>query len=408
MSLYQLAQDNDLERLSDKARSSDSDAVRRRAAQMLGDHGTLDDDEVMDTLIRLALNDEDGRVRGQAVDALSEIGQEALEQLLAQEAGVDPDSADWAAVRAFAEALSAGRPEYRMAAASALGRIGDEDGVRPLVGRLSDPDPRVRERVCYALGRIGDPRAVEPLTGMLDDEAERVRQAAADALASIGTGSALAALMELLDDEQAAIRRVAASALGEAGSARPVPNLVDAMQDDHDAVRQAAVFSVIRLLSTAPTDQSHQVREAIVEELDGVDDAVVVDALLEVTEEASDPGQRRNAVWFLGRVTDETDPPERVVETLVETLADGDRMTAQFASTSVTNFDGLQVESSLIDILTDDDRSEDARARAAYALGEVGGERAREILDRMTGEDTPEAVRKRAFAALSKLGGVRQ
>ena len=407
MSLYQLAQDNDLERLTDTARSSDSDAVRRRAAQMLGDVGTLTDDEVIETLIRLALDDDDGRVRGQAVDALAEIDQEALERLLAEELGVDPDSADWAAVRAFAEALGANRPEFRMAAASALGRIGDEDGVRPLVRRLSDPDERVRQRVCYALGRIGDPRAVDQLTEQLDDEAERVRQAAADALASIGNGTAMRALLALLDDEQAEIRRVAASALGEAGSAQPVPPLVEALRDEHGAVRQAAVFSVIRLLSTAPTEQSHQVREAIVEELEGVDDEVVVDALLEVTEEASDAGQRRNAVWFLGRVTDDEAPPERVVETLVETLADDDRMTAQFASTSVTNLSGLNVESSLIDMLTDDDRSEQARARAAYALGEVGGERAREILDRMTGEDTPEAVRKRAFSALSKLGGVR-
>lgn len=406
MSLYQLAQDDDIETLADRARSSDSDAVRRRAAQMLGDRGDIDDDEVVDTLIRLATSDDNDRVRGQAVDALSELGTEALERLLAEDAGVDPGAADWTAVRAFADALTGQRPEYRMAAASALGRIGDSDALRPLVGRLGDPDERVRERVCYALGRIDDPRAVDPLTDRLADDADRVRQAAADALASIGSNGALAALLDLLDDDNEAIRRVAASALGEAGSARPVPPLVEAMRDDHGAVRRAAVFSVIQLLSTAPTDQSHQVREAITEELEGLDDRAVVDPLLEVLKEASDAGQRRNAVWFLGRVTGE-DPPEEVVETLIETLADDDRMTAQFASTSVTELDGLNVESSLIDLLTDDDRSEQARARAAYALGEVGGDRAREILDRMTNEDTPEAIRKRAFAALSKLGGVR-
>jgi HEAT repeat protein len=96
-----------------------------------------------------------------------------------------------------------------------------------------------------------------------------------------------------------------------------------------------------------------------------------------------------------------------VVDTLVETLADDDKMTAQFASTSITNLDGLYVESSLIELLQDEERDADARARAAYALGEVGGDRSREVLDRMTDDDVDQEIRKRAFSALSKLGGVR-
>ena len=407
MSLYQLARENEIEELSDRARSSESDAVRRRAAEMLGDVGDVDDTQVTDTLAELALEDEDAEVRAMAVDALSDLGQEALEQLIVKDAGIDPGATDWTAVRAFGEALDADRAECRMAAASALGRIGDGDGVRPLIERLDDDDQRVRERVCYALGQVGHPQAVEPLIERLDDDHERARSAAADALGTIATGKALAALREMLDDENAAIRRVAASALGNAGSAAPVPDLVGALDDPHDAVGQAAVFSVIQLLSTAPTDQSHEVREAIVEELEGVDDETVVDPLLEVMAEASEPGQRRNAVWFLGRVTDQEDPPKRVVDSLIDTFADDDRMTAQFASTSVTELGGLYVEASLIDLLEDDDEPASARARAAYALGEVGGERGREVLDRMTDEDVEPEVRKRAFSALSKLGGIR-
>ncbi len=407
MSLYQLARDNEIEELSDRAQSSDSDAVRRRAAEMLGDVGDVDDTQVIDTLSSLALDDDHPEVRAMAVDALSDLGQEALEQLILKDVDVETGDADWTAVRAFGNALDSDRAEYRMAAASALGRIGDEDGLRPLIERLGDDDPRVRERVCYALGQIGDPNGVDPLIERLEDDHERVRSAAADALGTIATGSALAALLAMLDDDNAAIRRVAASALGNAGSAEPVPDLVGALEDSHGAVRQAAVFSVIQLLSTAPTDQSHQVREAIVEELEGVDDETIVDPLLEVMAEASEASQRRNAVWFLGRVTDQADPPQEVVDALVETFSDEDRMTAQFASTSVTELGGLYVESSLIDLLQDNDEPSGARARAAYALGEVGGERAREVLDRMTDEDVEPDVRKRAFSALSKLGGIR-
>lgn len=411
MSLYQLARDNQTEELSDRAKSSDSAAVRRRAAEMLGDVGDVDDTQVTETLADLALEDDDAEVRAMAVDALSDLGQEALEQLIARDSALDadiePGDTDWTAIRAFADALSAERPECRMAAASALGRIGDQDGVAPLRKRLDDEDPRVRERVCYALGRIGHPQAVDALIERLDDEFERVRSSAADALGSIATGRALAALTEMLDDDNEAIRRVAASALGNAGSAEPVPDLVAALNDDHEAVRYAAVFSIIELLSTAPRDQSHTVREAIVEELEAVDDETVVDPLLEVLEEATEAGQRRNAVWFLGRVTDAEEPPTRVVDALVDTLSDDDRMTAQFASTSVTELGGLYVESSLIDLLEDADEPSGARARAAYALGEVGGDRAQETLDRMTDEDVEPEVRKRAFSALSKLGGIR-
>jgi HEAT repeat protein len=407
MSLYQLARDNDIEKLSDRAKSSESEAVRRRAAEMLGDVGDVDDTQVIDTLAALALNDDDDEVRAMAVDALSELGQEALEQLLAKDAGIDPGSTDWTAVRAFSKALDSDRPECRMAAASALGRIGDDDAIRPLVSRLEDSDPRVRERVCYALGRVGHPQAVDALNKRLDDEHERVRSAAADALGGIGTSRALAALLEMLDDENAGIRRVAASALGNAGSAQPVPDLVGALEDEHDAVRQASVFSIIQLLSTAPRDQSHQVREAIVEELEEVDDSTVVAPLLEVLEEATETSQRRNAVWFLGRVTDEENPPDVVVDALIDTLGDEDKMTAQFASTSITKLESLSVESSLIDLLQDDEADASARARAAYALGEVGGDRAREVLDRMTDDDVEQEVRKRAFSALSKLGGIR-
>ena len=409
MSLYQLARDNEIEELSDRAQSSESDAVRRRAAEMLGDVGDVDDTQVIDTLAGLALEDDDPEVRAMAVDALSDLGQEALEQLIVKDidADIDPGAADWTAVRAFSDALTSDRAECRMAAASALGRIGDGDGVRPLVERLGDDDPRVRERVCYALGQIGHPGGVDALIERLEDDQERVRSAAADALGTIATGPALAALLAMLDDDNAAIRRVAASALGNAGSAEPVPDLVGALEDPHDAVRQAAVFSIIQLLSTAPTDQSHQVREAIVEELEEVDDETIVDPLLEVMQEASEASQRRNAVWFLGRVTDQADPPQQVVDALIETFSDDDRMTAQFASTSVTELGGLYVESSLIDLLQDNDEPSGARARAAYALGEVGGERAREVLDRMTDEDIEPDVRKRAFSALSKLGGIR-
>ncbi|WP_435146713.1 HEAT repeat domain-containing protein [Halobaculum sp. P14] len=407
MSLYKLARDNDMETLTDRAKNSDSAAVRRRAAEMLGDVGDPEDDRTVDVLIHLARNDDDDSVRAAGVDALGDLGDGCVERLLAEEFGVDPAAADWAAVRAYAKALQSSVPEFRMAAANALGDLGDSDAVKPLVGGLGDDDPRVRERACYALGQIGDPRPVGKLKQRLDDDHGAVKAAAADALGTIASQPALSALVDLLDDDNPSIRRVAANALGNASSAEPVPMLASALGDEHDTVRRTAVFSIIELLSNAPTKQSHAVRDAVVSELKQADDETVLGPLTEILEEASQARQRRNAVWFLGRVTSD-DPPEAVVDALVEALGDDDKMTAQFAATSISNLDGLYVESTLISLLRDDEASTEARAKAAYSLGDVGGSRAKEALDRITDEDVEKEVRKRAFASLSKLGGARQ
>jgi hypothetical protein len=68
--------------------------------------------------------------------------------------------------------------------------------LQQLITSLKDSNPDSRWRTAYALGRIGDQRAVGPLIEALDDEDERVRQKAAEALHGIGTPQALAAVKE--------------------------------------------------------------------------------------------------------------------------------------------------------------------------------------------------------------------
>ena len=67
-------------------------------------------------------------------------------------------------------------PEVRKEAALALGIIGDERAVEPLIDALHDDDLEVREWAAWALGMVGDERAVEPLIdALLHDEDPRVR-----------------------------------------------------------------------------------------------------------------------------------------------------------------------------------------------------------------------------------------
>ncbi|WP_115863530.1 HEAT repeat domain-containing protein [Halorussus litoreus] len=404
-SLFELEKTEDVTQLTSLLRDSSSDAVRRRAAEILGEVDA-DGEPVVDPLVSAAQQDDSDDVRAAAIDALDQ--RHAVEELVAALTGeeVPTDGAEWARAEALVESLSAERPELRMASANALGRIGNKAATKALVGQLGDPDQRVRARVARALGRVGDPRAVSALREQLDDASVEVRREAADSLGRIGGEEALTALLGLLDDDSGTVRRIAANSLGNFGSAKPLDPLIALLDDDDEAVRRAAVFSLIEILSNAPGQQSHQLRETMVEKLSATDHRSVVDSLVDILEQGTQSHQRRNAAWLLGRVTGESDR-ERAIEALASLLDDDDGMTAQFAATSVANVGGEAAEDALLDVLDDPEASSDARAKAAFTLGKVGGERARDRLDSLIDRTDDEDVRKRAFSALSKLGGRR-
>ena len=399
MSLYQHARDENVERLRD-ALGSESAAVRRRAAEFLGEVGDADDQATVDGLLRAATEDDDAEVRGAAVDALNELGQAALEQLLSELTGTAGSEAEWVTARKFARALKADRPELRMAAANALGRLDDASGLQHLVEALDDDDERVRLRACQACGTFADPRSVPALTTRLnEDDDPRVRRAAANALGNVGTDQALSPLLDLLDDGDEPLRRIAAGALGKASTPRPVEPLARALGDESPVVRNAAVYSVIELLSNVPTEQSHAVRDRVVSELKSADDATVVEPLVEILTDGQQSRQRRNAAWILGRVAE----PESAtaVEALADALADEDPQTAQFAATSLKSLGGPVVEDRLLDRIGTE-HPEDARAKAVFVLGQVGGQETLNRLEELT-DDESSAVRQRVFSAVSKL-----
>ncbi len=402
-SLFELEKTGDVDQLTSLLATSNSEPVRRRAADILGEVDAPDE-EVLDPLVTAVQNDDSEAVRAAAIDALDQ--RHAVERLVAALTGeeVPTDGAEWARAEALVETLSADQPELRMASANALGRIGNKAGTKALVERLGDPDPRVRARAARALGRIEDPRAVAALRKRLDDESVEVRRESADSLGRIGGDEALSALLGLLDDDSETVRRIAANSLGNFGSAKPLDALVSLLSDESETVRRAAVFSLIELLSNAPGQQSHELRERMVEKLSATDHRSVVDSLVDILDQGTQAHQRRNAAWLLGRVAGD-DNRESAIRALASVLDDKDGMTAQFAATSIAEVGGEAAEDALLDVLDDPEASSEARAKAAFTLGKVGDERARRRLDEIIDDTDDEDVRKRAFSALSKLGG---
>ena len=73
----------------------------------------------------------------------------------------------------------------RLYGAYALGVIGDEQAVQPLINLLEDSDLYVRVAAIDALGEIGHSAAVKPLNDLLEDENYLIRAHAEKALTKI-------------------------------------------------------------------------------------------------------------------------------------------------------------------------------------------------------------------------------
>ncbi len=111
------------------------------------------------------------------------------------------------------DVLLHGSPTIQGAAAEALGYIGSEEGVNPLLLFLNDNRDELREIAVEALGRIGHARAFEPVLARLQDANEWVRRAAVVALGDLGDRRAIEPLSEALQDENDVVQDAAFEAL---------------------------------------------------------------------------------------------------------------------------------------------------------------------------------------------------
>lgn len=408
MSLFEYERTGNADELIRILRESETESVREKAARVLGRLDEHDDrNEIITALVDAAQDDDSGAVVVASIDSLEEQGQDALEQLLTRMADVEftEDTPDRVKANAFVKALGSDIAELRIAAVNALAEMDQSEAVPHLQQRFQDPDPRVRARAARACGMMEDPRATDGLVSLLEDPKASVRKEAADALGRIGNRQALAALLEMYDDDSETVRKIAVSAFGKFESEQPVNHLVEALDDDLASVRGAAVVSLIELLSNVPTEQGHEIRESIVEELVRSETESVVGPLVEILKRGRKASQRRNTAWLLGRVL-EDDSNRDAIDALLASLREGEQMTRQFAATSLGNVGGTYVKKELLAIAMNDDEDVDTRAQAIFALGSVGDEETAEQLEGLIDRTENEVIRKRCFSALSKLGGI--
>jgi hypothetical protein len=129
-----------------------------------------------------ALNDGNNDMRSLVARILGEIG-------------------DNRAVESLIPALEDKDPNIRWRTAEALGKIGDTRAVEPIITALSkEKEGWLKNELIFDLGEIGDNRAVKPLINVFRAKDTSPRIAAADALGSIGDPSAIPVLASGLSD----------------------------------------------------------------------------------------------------------------------------------------------------------------------------------------------------------------
>jgi len=120
----------------------------------------------------------------------------------------------------FIKLLKDGSLLERRKSADALGEIGDERGVLPLIDAMKDASINVQYVAIKSLGMLADRRAVDPLIDALRSDEKWVRLGAAHSLGQIGDKKAVEFIIPLLADPKHGVRAHAAWALGKLGDAR--------------------------------------------------------------------------------------------------------------------------------------------------------------------------------------------
>jgi HEAT repeat protein len=144
-------------------------------------------------------------------------------------------------------------PFVRIGAAEALGAIGSEVAVAPLLSALRSPTRWQQVRVAEVLSRMGM-TAVPALTVAVEDKDIRIAALALDILADIGWMSDFGPAERALKHESPEVRARAAAALGRGGAMDRIASLFAAAGD-------AAWFVRVRVMKAlhelgAPLDES--------------------------------------------------------------------------------------------------------------------------------------------------------
>lgn len=291
-------------------------------------------------------------------------------------------------VKGLIKALHYQKKRYvRLAAAEALGEIGDARAVDPLIAVLQDDNEDVRRAAAEALGKIRDKRAVEPLLEIFKDSEVWW---AAEALGELGDKRAVEPLIRVVNSRGSGMRP-AMVALGKIGA--------DNAADD-------AVDQILQVLNEVVNDKNvgEKTRCVAIDALGDIGDCRAIELLLKCLEDEVAEAATQ-ALLKIGptRIMENRE----AVEQLLNYLRGENRGASARAAIVLGNIGDTRVTEPLIQLLLNENLSEHVRENAAYALGKIGDVRAIAPLAKtLEGELTKNKKIEEEWAEEQKYKGV--
>jgi HEAT repeat protein len=349
-------------------------------------------DSIIDLLIN-DLADKESDVRGRAASALGRIGSEKA---------IDP----------LISALSSDKEsDVRGRAASALGGIGSEKAIEPLVTAITtDKEFLVHFYAELALERIGSEKAVNPLIKALTTAKEsEVRNSAADALGRIGSEKAIKPLVTAITTDKGIMASFnAVFALGDIGSEKAIEPLIDILTTTKERIvlwmvasclgrigSEKAIEPLITFLTTA---KDYFVQWCVLFALGSIGSEKAIEPL--ITFLAKESVRRERSAFALGRIGS-----EKAIEPLTTALFTDKESEVRKSATSALGDIGSEKAIEPLTTALFTDKESEVRKSATSALGDIGSEKAVEPLITALFTDKENEVRKSATSALGDIGG---
>lgn len=157
--------------------------------------------------------------------------------------------------------------KFRLAAAEALGKIGDRNAVESLIDIVSDENEKsiyVRESAAIALGMIGDMRAVDPFLSILEakknflDKFTFLKERVIEALGKIDFSSnrrVITVFKNALLDESPQVRLNAVESLMNSNCEEAVPLIKKMLYDPDEEVSRSSVIALYNLEGKSALDE---------------------------------------------------------------------------------------------------------------------------------------------------------
>ena len=148
---------------------------------------------------------------------------------------------DKRAVPVIISVLNEKHMTMRYSAARSLGKIGDNRATPDLIKLLEDPESEVRFYTAEAIGNIGDEQASKPLANVvLNDSTAKVRLAAITALDKVGGKSESKAVIDALADSDPDVRGYAAELAASWAIQEGLPIITRMIKEDRANIARAA------------------------------------------------------------------------------------------------------------------------------------------------------------------------